>query len=89
MPLGSHDAPPTPLPPCLTCQSLEPVTFDRFGAGTVFCLECGHRWDVGLRADVEADRRQNKDRRYLTRRFAGRRHADLPSDMSATSRDQL
>jgi len=52
------------------------VTFDRFGAVTVFCLECEYLWDLRLRPEAHPDRRRHMARRQLTRRFSGRRLAD-------------
>ena len=38
---------------CAGCWSLEPITFERFGAVTVLCEECGRRWDLS-RGSAEA-----------------------------------
>jgi hypothetical protein len=85
MPNGSHDGQHAHLVPCPTCRSLEPVTFERFGAVTVFCQECRQSWDLTRRPEATVpnpdllrptpDRRQGNDRRRVRR--TGRRLTDL------------
>jgi hypothetical protein len=72
--------------PCAACWSLEPITFERFGAVTMLCKECGRRWDLRRSSETTAAAAPQRPNAHLRLVTPSRRNDPHPQPPEIRSR---